>query len=231
MGTYIKKQGTVKSEDKERAYNWATIVYEESVKPDYESIITISGVAVAISPNHDKDVKEDGSLKKPHRHILMHFKTLKSRKQILEYVSTFGGVGAEKIISMEGQCMYLTHKNSPEKVQYDESQIILLNGFDMNAFLPAPDEVQLFQDISDIVERFDMTHFSKLIDYVASAIESGDTFFSKHHFSYIQRNSYFWVNYLKSRAHEKLIMQQNRHMSEKKLYYQGWKKVPDDFEF
>lgn len=83
-----------------------------------------------LSPLHDKDViekgKDKGKLKKPHWHLLLFFDSTKSLNQV-EHLSGIFNDGADnlykEIISVGGAVSYLSHKNSPNKAQYDELQV------------------------------------------------------------------------------------------------------------
>lgn len=202
MGDFITKESKVSEKDKKRSYNWGTIIYPESVNPSFCDIINESGVATVISPLHDSDiVKDTGELKKPHNHVIMHFNTLKSRLQVLEFVSTFGGVGAEPIVSMEGSVQYLCHLNNPDKVQYNVSDIVSLCGFDWRRYMPQPDSFQIEIDILKLIETYNITHLSCLQRVMIKKVESEEM--TKSHMAFLRKNSYYWQNILKSRTHEK----------------------------
>lgn len=66
---------------------------------------------------HNKDIKEDGSLKKPHYHVILYFpnqKTLSSLKKQLVLNDT----DFYDIKSMSGQLRYLIHFDDEDKAQY-----------------------------------------------------------------------------------------------------------------
>lgn len=72
---------------------------------------------------HDKDCHEDGKPNDPHYHILCTFKANKSyeavRKMFPEGQNTFVKAMTDKV----GDFLYLTHKNAPEKFQYEDKLI------------------------------------------------------------------------------------------------------------
>lgn len=74
---------------------------------------------------HDKDVKEDGSLKDAHYHIMIHFKN--NSPIPTERIAKQFGVTDNFISKIHGTwsdaLKYLTHQNAPEKHQYDESEV------------------------------------------------------------------------------------------------------------
>lgn len=67
---------------------------------------------------HDKDLKEDGSLKKPHWHVVLRFKDAKWKSALcaeLEIEERF----CEEPRSFDNCLMYLIHYNDTDKYQYD----------------------------------------------------------------------------------------------------------------
>lgn len=52
--------------------NWAFLVYPESLPSNWEDIITETGLPMAFSPLHDKDVNPNGEEKKPHYHVICY---------------------------------------------------------------------------------------------------------------------------------------------------------------
>ena len=53
--------------------NWAFIVYPDSLPVNYEEIITNTGLPMAFSPLHDKDLNATGEAKKPHYHVICYY--------------------------------------------------------------------------------------------------------------------------------------------------------------
>lgn len=71
---------------------------------------------------HDKDVKEDGNLKKPHWHVVLRFKDAKWRSALcteLEIEERF----CEEPRSFDNCLMYLIHYNDTDKYQYDVKEV------------------------------------------------------------------------------------------------------------
>ena len=48
---------------------WGGVIYPESLPENWLEILQNSGLQIAISPLHDKDINPDGTIKKPHYHI------------------------------------------------------------------------------------------------------------------------------------------------------------------
>lgn len=103
---------------------------------------------------HDKDVKMDGTPVEPHIHLYIHFgksgasfdtvaKWFKEEKQ---HINSVKGRKADIL-------KYLTHRNAPEKHQYDKAEVIA--NFDIEEAIKHDEELQhLTQKIDDLVFSF-----------------------------------------------------------------------------
>ena len=52
---------------------WACVGYPESLPVDWLEQLQNTGLQIAISPLHDKDINPDGEEKKPHYHIIFNY--------------------------------------------------------------------------------------------------------------------------------------------------------------
>lgn len=224
----------VSDEDKLRTRNWGTIIYDESVNPDYLKILKESGIEAIISPLHDKDKVSDDpdcqEYKKPHRHVILKFSGQKSRIQVKEFVSSFGGVGAEDIKSMPGSVQYLWHMNDPDKAQYDKNDCVCINGFRVDKYMPKIDRDDGYCQVIEYIESNDIIHYSALMrEIIKDRPELINT---------CRRDSYAIVNYLKSREDEfrKMEMANNVKASSSTItapypWSDGFRITPKDFDF
>ena len=57
----------------EKGRDWTFIVYPESAPDNWRELLDDTHLRWIESPLHDKDVNEDGEIKKPHWHILLSF--------------------------------------------------------------------------------------------------------------------------------------------------------------
>jgi hypothetical protein len=148
--------------------NWATVCYPESAPKDWLEILKKSGVQAAISPLHDKDLNPDGSPKKPHWHILLVYAGPKTLGSVKEFCETFGGVQPQAIESVRGYYRYLTHKDNPEKAQYDEREVKVLNGFSILDFieLTKTEVNKIKQELLNIIRVNQILEYSTFIDFV-----------------------------------------------------------------
>lgn len=95
----------------------------------------------AISPLHDKDLKEDGTPKKAHYHVLIGFEknapTYRAFCEAVKGISEGCAVPPAKDCTVRdplGAVAYLTHKNQPDKSQYAEDGIIFSEFWDVDAY-------------------------------------------------------------------------------------------------
>lgn len=151
-----------------RYRNWATILYPESASEDWKEKLLELKTPVCISPLHDQDINPDGEKKKPHYHILITFEGKKSREQIQEITDKIGSVGQESIQSIRGYARYLTHKDNPEKYQYNENDIICFSGFDYDGIIGLPtDRYKSFRQMQEFIKANQIRSFAQLADYAA----------------------------------------------------------------
>lgn len=123
-----------------RSRQWSFLVYQDSGDlKQTEEIICRTGFQAFRSPLHDKDrwTEEDekenpehsaDSLKKAHYHWLIIYPNPRAMKSTVELFQSVGVQYAEPVTSISGMWDYFTHKNTPEKHQY-EGEPTSYNGF------------------------------------------------------------------------------------------------------
>lgn len=115
--------------------NIAFEVYPESAPEDWIQIVADLYCPFAISPLHDKDVNENGELKKPHYHCILCWPGPTTPKKLLSIIrDTLHQPYPEDLGSVAGYYAYFTHRNNPEKYQYDPDLIQTFNGFDVTKY-------------------------------------------------------------------------------------------------
>ena len=149
--------------------NWGAVIYPESAPEDWIDILKIKGITFAVSPLHDKDL-DNGSngtkLKKAHYHIIMCFDgpvTDKTVNDLLHSLNQPIGISLE---SVRGYYRYFTHKDNPEKYQYDEKEIRLFNGFDVCDVLNGFEVYQHMKEIQNLIIENGIIEYCDLIDYL-----------------------------------------------------------------
>ena len=174
--------------------HWAFVVYPESAPDDWMDQLSQRGVVGAISPLHDRDLNATGEPKKAHWHVIVTYdgpNTFNSVKQLTDALNAPNPIPLEQI---RGYYRYLTHKDNPEKAQYDEKDICTLNGFDIHDFveLTKSEIVKIKEEIIDLIKAMDIVEYADLIDYLH---ESGMT----EWFDVASSQTMLFNNYLKSR--------------------------------
>lgn len=182
-----------KSSVPSRFRNWATIVYPESAPPDWQDILSSYHIPAFISPLHDRDVLPDGTLKKPHYHVLIMFEGVKTREQVVDIFSSFFGVGCEIIQSLIGYARYLCHLDELNKVKYSVDDVISLAGADYyHLTSTSSDRYKSLNAMRQYCADNNVTSFSDFWDYCAL-----------HNFEWFKliadNSAYVMDRYLKSR--------------------------------
>lgn len=152
--------------DKVKKRNWAFILYPESAPADWKDLLASTGLPIAISPLHEFDHNPDGEIKKAHHHVLLHYDGPTTYNVVNGLCRKLNQPSPQPIDSMRGQYRYLTHKDNPEKYQYQEADICRLNGFDIADFIEfSRSEVQsLIKKIHAFIRENDIYEYADLLD-------------------------------------------------------------------
>lgn len=155
--------------DNKKTRNYSSILYTESMKENFIEIMENECVQAFISPLHDKDVNEDGEIKKAHYHVMIMYDNTKTVQQAKEYFDKIGGVGCEKIASTRGYARYLIHADNPNKYQYDRSDVISLCGAEYDLITSCSmDKYQAIGQMMDFCESNNVISYSDLLMYARS---------------------------------------------------------------
>lgn len=175
---------TTEEEKNIKLRNYAFIVYPDSTKLNakWRENIDLWGHKAIISPLHDKDTYDSdiyddegnikhqkGELKKPHYHVCVfreNATTLNSCKRnakkdvdsTIDYVEILRGT----ILS---SYEYMSHKNAPSKAQYNQEEVVCLNGFNPFDYIKQSrsDKLNLTKEIYTYIENNGLEEFSDLI--------------------------------------------------------------------
>lgn len=153
------------SNNNKRYCFFATELYPESVKPDYLSIIDGWHIQALLSPLHDKDVNEDGSLKKPHYHLELLYSTGRTADAVRKDVVSIGGVGLEILKSKVGYARYLCHLDNPEKAQYDPKDVVEFGGVNYLSLIETKNKSQVYSDIIRYIDECHIKSYAQLLRY------------------------------------------------------------------
>lgn len=152
-----------------RARNWTFFVYPDSAPENWLQILTEMQVSGSVSPLHDKDVNGDGTVKKPHYHVLLCFDGKKSYEQIVSITEALSAPIPQRCRSVKGSVRYFTHMDNPEKAQYSRNDIKVFGGFDIeDAFKATQTErLEILLEIHEFILNNEVTEYRTLYDYSA----------------------------------------------------------------
>ena len=177
---------------------WAGIMYQDSAPADWEHQLRMLGVPFAVSPLHDKDVREDGTPKKPHWHVILYWPggstTYRTAAAIMRDV--LKGTIPIPLVSPRGYYRYFTHLDNPSKARYDEKNIVTGNGFDIGDFivLTAQEKNELKKQVLEEIIKIGMTEYWELVVYAMYNMDNAV-------FDLITTNTMFFNAALKSKRH------------------------------
>ena len=164
---------------------WAFILYPDSAPDFWLELLESYHLPMAISPLHDMDLNSDGEYKKAHYHVLIAYGNSTTQSNIDRISKMVNGSMAIPVMSLKGYFRYLTHKDNPEKYQYDEKQIKMLSGFDPSDYwsYTAEEEmkmkIEIRQQIKDnkIYEYWDLIEFLEGYDLALCRYASAHTIY------------------------------------------------------
>jgi hypothetical protein len=167
------KQNT---ENKEKTYKyaktkkryWTFVLYPESAPNDWREILQRTGLEIAISPLHDKDKDPTGEQKKPHFHVIMCYNNTTTGNAVKAITDDLGQPIPLPVDSVRGLYRYLTHKDNPDKYQYDEREITTLNGFDISTYadLSSADKTKIKLELTKFIKEKELFEYSDFMDEV-----------------------------------------------------------------
>lgn len=153
------------------------ILYPDSTTYDTDNVIKALAeehLTFAVSPLHDRDIEDNGTPKKRHFHLLVAYSSATTLSNIRGWFKVCGMPESELhsvrlCASGVGYYRYLTHKDNPEKAQYNVNDICVFNDsgdlfkkFSKTASEKIDDLVRIFQ----IVDQLNTISFHNLIQYL-----------------------------------------------------------------
>ena len=145
--------------------NWAFVAYPESMPVNWYEILQRTGLPIAVSPLHDKDLDPTGEVKKPHYHFLCYYDNPTTFNNVKTNVcDLINATIPIKLESLTGMYRYHIHMDNPEKFQYDDRYRTFINGFDVARVeslsyyevSKVMSELQKFIQVNGIVEYADL---------------------------------------------------------------------------
>lgn len=151
---------------------WACVAYPESLPTNWLDILQETGLQIAISPLHNKDLNPTGESKKDHYHIIFNYDGPTTYNNVKTLCDSLNMTIPIKLESLRGMYRYHIHIDNPEKHQYDDRDRILLNGFDpkqVNALTTTEvdritTEILSFIDDNEIIEYCDLLYIFRTND-------------------------------------------------------------------
>lgn len=178
---------------KTKKRHWAFILYPESAPKNWLELLQQTGLLVAISPLHDKDLDPNNEVKKAHYHIILSYSgptTYNVVKRLTDSLNQPIPIALEQV---RGYYRYFTHKDNPDKFQYDEKDILHLNGFSMRDFieLSKSEVIALKRDLQLIIKTNMILEYADLLDFLL------DNDFTSH-WEVASNNTFLFNTYITS---------------------------------
>ena len=175
--------------------NWAMVLYPESAPEDWREQLRLSGLQVAISPLHDKDVNADGEPKKAHHHVILVYGSPTTYNNVKALCDRLNQPIPQPLEQVRGYYRYLTHEDNPEKAHYSKSDIQTLNGFDIREFveLTKSEVTKAKREILQLIRDNSITEYADLIDILMDGGEG-----TADMFDVASNNTLFFKAYLTS---------------------------------
>ena len=111
-----------------RARLWSLLVWSDT-REDYADVLDELQIPWIESPWHDKDKNNDGTDKKPHKHIILAFSGKKSYEQIKAITDELGTTIPQRVNDLRSSVRYLIHEDNENKFHYDIRDIKAHCGF------------------------------------------------------------------------------------------------------
>ena len=155
-------------------------------------ILRRSGYAVAVSPLHDKDIRdfETGELAKPHYHIIVRFPTPRYLEPVRRLVGSWiydaDGLATapdgedvtwyvRPVPDYPGAIRYLCHIDTPEKHRYPENEVLTFGFIDISALYAKSlsDDMQGYYQLIAWCRNNPNKTYSQLVDAVYDSDDKG----------------------------------------------------------
>lgn len=182
--------------DNTKKRNWAFVLYPESAPTDWREQLKISGLMAAISPLHDKDINPTGEPKKAHYHILLVYSGPTTYNAVAKFTASFNATIPQALESVRGMYRYFSHKDNPEKYQYDERDIMTVNGFNIADLVElSKSEVnEIKKSILMLIREAAFVEYADLVDFLID-----NEMWTEYDVAI--NNTFFFNSYIASRRH------------------------------
>lgn len=179
--------------------NWAFVVYPESAPKDWREELQKTGLQCVISPLHDRDINPDNTPKKPHYHVILTYSGPTSYNVVKALTDSLNQPIPQALEQVRGYYRYLTHKDNPEKAQYDEREIKTINGFNIADFaeLTRSEITQIKNNLQALIRELGIIEYADFMDYIQDAGMSVE-------YEVASSNTIFFDRYISSRRNRQV---------------------------
>lgn len=174
--------------------NWAFVLYPESAPESWREELQRTGLQCAISPLHNKDINPDNTPKKAHYHVILCYSGPTSYNVVKALTDGFNQPIPQALEQVRGYYRYLTHKDNPEKAQYDEREIKTINGFNIADFseLTRSEVTQIKKRLQSLIREVGIYEYADLMDLLQDEERNEE-------YEVASNNTYFVKQYIDSR--------------------------------
>lgn len=173
-----------------KSRNWFIELYPESAVKNWREVLAEQLVPCAVSPLHDSDLREDGTPKKEHYHILIAFNGGARVNQVNSIIKRINAYEHCQVVrDKQKSYEYLWHKNNPEKAQYDPCEVDHINSTKYD-FLTSQ-----FKEILNYIDDYDVKSVVTLTRLLRRD-ESDDLL------RYVRNNIYYVNTYIKDKNNQ-----------------------------
>jgi hypothetical protein len=193
-----EKQGKPLVDIKSR--NWVFIVYPESAPKNWQEMLQETRLRMAISPCHDKDVDENGTddhAKKAHYHVILCWDGGSTTYSVVKRITDSLNAPMPQVCgSVRGSYRYLTHKDNADKYQYDERDIVNLNGFNILDYteLTSREIDEIFIKLTELARYSSISEYDEFCNYLLDNGQYAE-------FSIARKNTIYFDKYITSKRH------------------------------
>lgn len=179
--------------------NWAFVLYPESAPEDWFERLQKKGLQGAVSPLHDKDLNADGEPKKAHYHVIVTYSGPTSFNVVKSLCDELNCPVPQPLEQIRGYYRYLTHKDNPEKAQYSDDDIRILNGFDIRDYveLSSSEVTKIICKLQRIIIDANIVEYSDFMDMLLGSDMTDE-------YDVARRNTLFFDRYISSRRHKQI---------------------------
>lgn len=155
------------NENSTRTRNWTIIIYPDSAPENWRDIIDEEHIEWVESPLHDKDINPDGTIKKPHYHVLLLFSGVKSYEQVLDFIQPLKCPIPKRVHNARALVRYMAHMDHADKEQYDVSKIVAHGGVDIYELLKcnSSEKYTIIKEMITFIKEYNIDEFQDLVDY------------------------------------------------------------------